>query len=53
MKRDKNRVDIDELYPEDTTMPAISGGYIIKNDRSSPDGGDTFDAGSSALSYDL
>jgi hypothetical protein len=33
IKRDKNRVDIAKLEPADNTEPAVTGGYIIKNDK--------------------
>jgi hypothetical protein len=33
IKRDKNRVDIAKLEPVDNTEPAVTGGYIIKNDK--------------------
>jgi hypothetical protein len=36
VKRDSNRVDIDELSPFDTSGEELTGGYIIKIDR--PDG---------------
>jgi len=33
IKRDKNRVDISELNPEDISGEALTGGYIIKIDK--------------------
>ena len=33
-KRDKNRVDISKLSATDNSFPAITGGYILKIDRS-------------------
>jgi len=33
IKRNRNRVDITKLDPADNTEPAITGGYIIKNDK--------------------
>jgi hypothetical protein len=33
VKRDQNRVDIDELLPQQTNAPAITGGYLLKIDR--------------------
>jgi hypothetical protein len=33
IKRDKNRIDISKLEPADNTEPAVTGGYIIKNDK--------------------
>ena len=36
IKRDKNRVDIKKLDPEDKTEPQITGGYIFKKDHLNP-----------------
>lgn len=33
LKRDKNRVDIDKITPEDVTNEEISGGYILRRDK--------------------
>ncbi len=33
LKRDKNRVDIKKLSAEDNAWPAISGGYMLKRDK--------------------
>ncbi len=33
IKRDSGRVDIDQLQPEHTNSPAITGGYLLKVDR--------------------
>jgi hypothetical protein len=33
IKRDRNRVNITKLDPADNTEPAVTGGYIIKNDK--------------------
>ena len=33
IKRDPHRVDIDELAPENTTAPTVTGGYLLKIDR--------------------
>ncbi len=33
IKRDKNRVDIAKLNPDEITVPDISGGYILKLDK--------------------
>jgi len=33
IKRDKDRVDVEELRPTDSADPEITGGYIIKHDR--------------------
>lgn len=44
IKRDKNRVDITRIAPDDNSEPEITGGYIFKIDR--PDPGDSgFSAG--------
>ncbi|WP_423127028.1 CotH kinase family protein [Gaoshiqia sp. Z1-71] len=40
IKRDKNRVDIARLLPEDVSAEEISGGYIIKIDKSTGGGGE-------------
>ncbi len=37
IKRDKNRVNIAELTPADTAGSALSGGYIFRKDKPSPD----------------
>lgn len=42
IKRDKDRVDVDSLTPADKTLPKITGGYVFKVDRSSPDKSDEF-----------
>ncbi len=34
IKRDANRVDVSQLDPQDTNSTAITGGYILKIDRS-------------------
>ncbi len=36
VKRGKNRVDVERLTAGDTTVPAITGGYILKIDRRDP-----------------
>lgn len=33
IKRDKNRVNVEKLGPEDNTSDAVTGGYIIKLDK--------------------
>jgi hypothetical protein len=38
IKRDKNRVNIKKLEPEDTDPADITGGYILKIDKTSGDG---------------
>lgn len=35
IKRDKNRVDIAKISPKDTTLEDISGGYILRIDKTS------------------
>jgi hypothetical protein len=37
VKRSPNRVDIDALQPDHTLAPAVTGGYLMKIDRSDPD----------------
>ncbi len=39
IKRDKNRLDIAKLNPEDTTGSQLTGGYIIKIDKPTGSGG--------------
>jgi len=34
LKRDKNRIDISTMLPEEITGPALTGGYVIKIDKS-------------------
>jgi len=36
IKRNAERVDITELHPTDSTMPDVSGGYLLKVDRLDP-----------------
>jgi len=48
LKRDKERIDIKKLEPADTSSTAITGGYILKIDKTS--GGDR-DLASFPLSY--
>lgn len=42
IKRDKNRVNISKLEPNDNTANVISGGYILKIDKATGEGGDNF-----------
>jgi subtilisin-like proprotein convertase family protein len=42
IKRDKNRVDVAALNPQDTTGDQLTGGYIIKIDKFTGSGGDGF-----------
>jgi hypothetical protein len=37
IKRDPNRVDVDELLPTDSVSPEVTGGYILKKDRQEGD----------------
>ncbi len=39
VKRDKNRVNIANLGPDDNAEPKLTGGYIFKKDHSENDGG--------------
>ncbi|HNX44247.1 MAG TPA: CotH kinase family protein [Bacteroidales bacterium] len=39
IKRDKNRVDISKLKPDDITGDQLTGGYIIKIDKTTGSGG--------------
>ncbi len=36
IKIGKNRVDIDELEPENTNAPSLTGGYLLSIDKSNP-----------------
>lgn len=36
ISRDDDRVDVEKLFPEHTSEPEISGGYIFKIDRNDP-----------------
>ncbi|MDP6687830.1 MAG: CotH kinase family protein [Acidobacteriota bacterium] len=50
IKRDKNRVDITRINPEDTKEPELTGGYMFKIDR--PDPGDSgFSAGGQSVKW--
>lgn len=42
IKRDDNRVDISKITPADTVGDALTGGYIIKIDKTTGSGADTF-----------
>jgi len=39
VKRDKNRVNIGNLSPDDNATPKLTGGYIFKKDHNENDGG--------------
>ena len=47
LKRDKNRIDIAKISTEENTLPEVSGGYILKIDKTT--GGDV--ATDQSLSY--
>ena len=50
VKRSTDRVDIDELRVSDIEQPEVTGGYLLKIDRTDP--GDTgFSAGGQAIDY--
>ncbi|MEO1863467.1 MAG: CotH kinase family protein, partial [Verrucomicrobiia bacterium] len=50
IKRDKNRVNITRIAPDDNSEPEITGGYIFKIDR--PDPGDSgFSAGGQSIKW--
>jgi hypothetical protein len=36
IKIGKNRVDIDQLHPENTSAPSVTGGYLLSIDKSNP-----------------
>ncbi len=44
VKRDNNRVDIAKLTPADTAGDELTGGYIIKVDKTTASGADTFNS---------
>ncbi len=50
IKRDKNRVNITRISPEDTAKPELTGGYIFKIDRADP-GDSGFSAGSQSIKW--
>ena len=37
IKRSKKRVDVESMNPYDNTEPAVSGGYILRIDKTDPD----------------
>ncbi len=53
IKRGSNRAPVESLTAFDTDPAKISGGYIIKIDRSSPDGSDSFNAGTGEYDREL
>ena len=50
IKRDKNRVNITRISPEDTAEPELTGGYIFKIDRADP-GDSGFSAGGQSVKW--
>lgn len=48
--REGDRVDVDRLLPEQSLLPEISGGYVLKIDRSDP-GDNGFFAANQSLKY--
>lgn len=44
IKRNKNRVDLQELHQFQTTAPGVTGGYLLKIDRVDPDERTFYDA---------
>ncbi len=53
LKRDKNRIDISKLEENDTDENTISGGYIIKIDKSDMEDGSYTDYNSFQSKYDV
>ena len=49
IKIDNNRVNIDKLVPENNTVPAVTGGYLLSEDRSTGEPGLT--AGGLSMNY--
>jgi hypothetical protein len=45
----KDRVDMDELEPENTNAPSVTGGYLFSVDKANP--GSTFTAANQAMWY--
>jgi len=52
VKRDNNRVDIDNLEPEHLQAPEVTGGYLLKIDRPDPGDGGFGAAGQTILYVD-
>lgn len=50
IKRDGDRVDLEELFPEHDREPEVSGGYLLKIDRADP-GDSGFRAAGQTLRY--
>ncbi len=48
--REGDRVDVDRLLPEQTLLPEISGGYVLKIDRADP-GDNGFYAANQGIKY--
>ncbi|HSH14528.1 MAG TPA: CotH kinase family protein, partial [Verrucomicrobiae bacterium] len=51
IKRDRNRVDIDNLEPEHVQPPEVTGGYLLKIDRRDPGDGGFSAGGQGELNY--
>jgi hypothetical protein len=51
IKRGADRVDIDKLEPDDNTVPAVTGGYMLSIDRLEP-GENGLDAAGQTILYD-
>ncbi|MFT5585965.1 MAG: hypothetical protein ACI9VR_003561 [Cognaticolwellia sp.] len=52
IKRDTERVDIQELGPQDSNLPELSGGYLFKEDRTAEDESG-FTAGTAGGTFDF
>ena len=51
IKRGTDRVDVAKLQPDDNTMPAVTGGYMLRIDRLGP-GEDGFTGAGQTILYD-
>ena len=49
VRRSKDRVDIDKLEPENLTAPSVTGGFILKVDRTGPGEGGIYGASQSMV----
>ncbi len=52
IKRDTERVDIQEMGPQDNSLPELSGGYLFKEDRTAEDESG-FTAGTAGGTFDF
>lgn len=52
VKRDKNRVDISKLLPKDTTGTDVTGGYILKIDKTTGNNNGGFSSNGVYFQYD-